>query len=64
MQSQEHKAWFDRWSKEMASDSAPGGRVDRGPAETLGSRAGRAAPRRQKGGGRVPPPSSGQTSKR
>jgi hypothetical protein len=63
MQSSDHKAHWEKWSKEMSSDAAPGGKVDRGPIETLGSRPGYAAPKRQKGGGRVPAYSSGQQKK-
>ena len=63
MQNPAHKAHFDHWSKDMAADSAPGGKIPLGPVETLASRPGYQAPKRNKKGGRVPAYSSGQQKK-
>jgi hypothetical protein len=57
--------WFQRWSKEMASGGAPGGRIDRGPLETVASVPGRQAPpKRGKAGSRVPSFSEAQVRKK
>jgi hypothetical protein len=65
MQDPAHKAHFEQWSKDMASD-APGpggGRIDRGPVETLASKPGHAPPKRNRKAGRVPPIGAAQTRK-
>jgi hypothetical protein len=46
MQSSEHKAHWEKWSSEMASDASPGGKIDVGPVQTLGARPGRAISKR------------------
>src|SRR5215218_9872913 len=58
---EDRATWFQRWAAGMGR--APGGKVDRGPVETLASKAGRQAPKRSSKAGRVPPPTSGQTPK-
>lgn len=63
MQSAEHTAFWAKWSREMADDNAPGGKIDRGPVETLTSRPGRQAPKRNKARSRVPDPRAGQVRK-
>jgi hypothetical protein len=50
-----YQQWFQQWASDMASGAAPGGKVDRGPVETLVSKPGRQAPTRKRGGSKVPP---------
>jgi hypothetical protein len=62
MQSQDYAAHMKQWLSDMAADSGSS-RIDRGPVETLSSRPGYQAPKRNKKGGRVPAYSSGQQKK-
>jgi hypothetical protein len=63
MQDPAHKSHTEQWLADMASDAAPGGKIDRGPVETLASKAGHAPPKRNRKGGRVPPIGAAQTRK-
>jgi hypothetical protein len=49
------KAHTEQWLADMASDRAPGGKIDVGPVEALSSKAGRATPTRNRKAGRIPP---------
>jgi hypothetical protein len=63
MQNQDYAAHWEKWSGEMASDAAPGGKIDVGPVEALSARPGRQISRRSKNRSRVPPPTAAQTRK-
>jgi hypothetical protein len=63
MQSQDYAAHWQKWSAEMAADSAPGGKIDVGPVEALASKPGRRTPTRSKQRSRVPPYSTAQPRK-
>jgi hypothetical protein len=62
MQDVAYKQWHDQWLSDMGSD-AGSSRIDRGPVETLASKAGRQAPKRNRARGRVPAPTAAQTRK-